>query len=248
MLGLGAAPAFASACSAAGRERIQGPGLDYQRIAFTASTIDPADPAYAWESLWGRIGLDSGSLVSTADPAPYQLVQYDPWAYGIGLIRTGQYIQFGPTTHADRTVAEIRLAAAPQMFMAGREIGPPLMRGRPGTGPSIANYRFQMAVPLMGSADALGLWRRTGSTGARTLMVLFSPRRDPPGGYHTRIVGRSNLAFSLISRTWSQHGGDWGFTLITEARCPGPIAILRYGWFLYVPDISRPLRDRRSDP
>ena len=69
--------------------------------------------------------------------------------------------------------------------------------------------------------------------------MFFTRQPDLPGGYYTRIVGRSDLAFSLISRTDLMHGGIWGITLFTEAECPNGIAMLDYMWVLYVSDFGR---------
>ena len=222
LLGLGPAPAFAAACGTAGRERVQGAGLDYQRIAFTASTIDPADPAYAWESLWGRIRLHRGSLISSPDPALRQIIRYAPISYSTALLRSGHYLHFTEARSEDRTVTDLRLAAAPGLIDLRLPIGTLLMGTRAGSAPAISGYRFQMAERMMGMAGSIGLWRRTGTRGPRTLLVLFSPRTDRTGEQDTRIIGRSDLAFSLISQTDSMHGGIWFFTLFTDAPCARP--------------------------
>lgn len=241
-IALGAAPALATSCDAgAVREHIKSAGTDYRRVPFTASAIDPADPRYAWTSSWGNLRLERGFMLSSADPALYQIVRYTP-VFSTAQIRSGHYLLFEPVSYSNRTVAEIRLAAAPELG-GGAPIGTSLTEPRPGIGPAIAGYRFQMAERLGAASRAyLGLWRRTGASGARTLLVLFSRRPNRPDGYETRIVGRSDLAFSLISRTDTFHGGDWSFTLFTEATCPGRIAMLSYLWHLYIPAHAQPAR------
>jgi hypothetical protein len=233
------APAFAAACGTGERERVQATGIDYQRILFTASTIDPADPHYAWQSLWGRIELHRGSLISSPDPALRQIIRYAPISYSTALLRSGHYLQFTEARSEDRTVTDIRLAAAPGLIDPHFPIGTMLTRPRLGTGPAISGYRFQMAEQMMGMAGSIGLWRRTGTRGPRTLLVLYSPRTDRRGEQDTRIIGRSDLAFSAISQTDSMHGGIWSFTLFTEAPCPQAVAMLTYRWVLYIPDLRR---------
>jgi hypothetical protein len=236
--GAGETPAFASACGPEGRQQVGADGLSYQRVAATIAAVDPADSRYAWQDVWGRIRLDRGSLVSSADPALYQIVRFSP-LYSTALTRSGYYLQFDPPLYGDRPIADIRLAAAPELINR-RPIGSLLMQPRPGDGPVIAGYRFQMAEPLMGSSDFLGIWRRTGTAGAQSLLVLFSRQPDRPDGYATRLVGRSDLAFSTISQTDSMHGGIWSFTLFTEASCPAGVAMLSYRWVLSVPEVVRP--------
>lgn len=232
-------PAPGAACSIAGRERVQGAGIDYQRVAFTASAIDPADPHYAWESMWGRIELHRGSLISSPDPAPRQIIRYAPISYSTALLRSGHYLHFTSARSEDRTITDLRLAAAPGLIDPRLPIGTLLRGPRPGAGPAISGYRFQMAEQMMGMAGSIGLWRRTGTRGPRTLLVLFSPRTDRTGEQDTRIIGRSDLAFSAISQTDSMHGGIWFFTLFTDAPCPRDVAMLTYMWVLYVPDLRR---------
>jgi hypothetical protein len=237
LIGVGTAPAFASTCgTGAGREQIRGAGLDYQRVPFGASIIDPADSRYAWTSEWGSVRLVRGSLLTSTDPALYQIIRFLP-IYSMALTRSGQYLQFDPAWYSDRAIDDIRVAVAPELINR-RPIGSMLIQPRPGEGPSIAGYRFQMAERLFGSNDSLGLWRRIRGSGARTLLVHFSRRTDRPDEYTSRIIGRSNLTFSLLSRTESTHGGIWAFTLFTEADCPNRIAMLSYRWVLYVPDLS----------
>jgi hypothetical protein len=241
LLYLPSAAASAPCGTGAEREQVQNAGMDYQRVAFTASAVDTADPRYAWRSSWGNLRLERGFILSSADPALYQIVRYTP-VFSTAQIRSGHYLLFEPVSYADRTIAEVRLAAAPELG-GGPPIGTSLTEPRPGIGPAIAGYRFQMAERLGAeSRTYLGLWRRTGSSGARTLLVLFSRRPNRPDGYETRIVGRSDLAFSLISRTDTFHGGDWSFILFTEATCPGRIAMLSYLWHLYIPAHAQPAR------
>jgi hypothetical protein len=234
-IGFAQAPAFASACeAAAGREQLRDAGRNYERIPFTASVIDRRNPRFAWTSEWGDIRLERGTILSSTDRAIYQIERYMP-VFSLGRVGSGQYIHFMPVSSGDRTLVEIRLAAAPLMDDAA-SIESRLSEPRPRSAPEIPGYRFQMAEDLVGmSRTYLGLWRRTGSSGARTLLVIFSPNRDSPGGYATRIVGRSDLAFSLISQIDTIHGGDWSFTLFTEADCPGRIEMLSYLWHLYIP-------------
>ena len=232
---------MASTCGAGlARERVLSPGLDYQRIPFAAQAIDPTDRRYAWTNSWGRVQLRHGSLISSADPALYQILRYTP-TFSTALIRTGHYLAFEPVSLSDRRIVDIRLAAAPELT-GGPSIGASLTQPRPGRGRVISGYRFQMAERLMGSGDSVGLWRNTGLSGARTRWSCSSPRLNRPGEYATRIIGRSDIAFSLISQTNTTHGGIWSFTLFTEAECPNGIAMLNYGWFLYVRDIGRPSR------
>jgi hypothetical protein len=235
--GLGAAPAFAAACGTGARQRVQGAGLDYQRVPFEASTIDPADLRYAWTNEWGSVRLVRGSLLTSTDPALYQIIRFVP-IYSMALTRSGQYLQFDPAWYSDRAIDDVRVAVAPELINR-RPIGSMLIRPRPGEGPSIAGYRFQMAERLFGSNDSLGLWRRIRGSGARTLLVLFSRRTGRPNEYTSRIVGRSDLAFSLLSQTESAHGGIWAFTLFTEAPCPNAIAMLSYRWVLHMPGTGR---------
>lgn len=238
LIWIGTVPATASTCDAEpARERIQTASLNYQRVPFGASRIDPTDTRYAWTSLWGEIRLYDGALVSSIDPALYQITRYTP-AYSTGLTHSGRYLVFEPASYADRTIVDIRLAAAPELG-GQRPGGSVLMQTRPGIGPFITGYRFQMAEPFGGRDTSLGLWRRTRSSGARTLLVLFTRRSELPGGYETRIVGRSDLAFALISQADTTHGGIWSFTLFTEATCPNAIAMLSYTWALYIPQIGR---------
>lgn len=236
-LGVGGVPAFASACdSERRREHVLAAGSDYQRITFSASAVEPADGQYAWVSEWGQIRLERGFRIASGDPALYQIVRYTP-VYSTALTRSGYYLQFERASSSNRTITDIRLAAAPELT-GGPPIGNSLTEPRPGTGPAIAGYRFQMAERLAAESGAyLGLWRRTGAAGSRTLLVHFTRGRRT--GDATRIVGRSDLAFSLISQTDTFHGGDWSFTLFTEGSCPGGIEMLSYSWFLYIPRAVR---------
>jgi hypothetical protein len=236
-IGFAQAPAFASACVAGrGRERLRDAGRDYERIPFTASVIDRRNPRFAWTSEWGNITLERGTILSSTDPALYQIERYTP-VFSTGQTRSGSYLLFVPVSLSDRTLVDIRLAAAPELG-GGPPIGTSLSEPRPRDGPPIPGYRFQMAEPLpAGGNSYLGLWRRAGRSGARTLLVHFS-RPNARGDYVTRVVGRSDLAFSLLSRIDTLHGGDWSFTLFTEADCPGRIEMLSYLWHLYIPAIA----------
>jgi len=234
-----AGPAFAFACPAGPeREAVRDVGIDYERVPFTAAAVDRADPRFAWTNEWGNIALQRGATLSSADPALYQIARYTP-VFSTGQTRSGSYLLFVPVSLSDRTLVDIRLAASPELG-GGPPIGTSLSEPRPGDGPAIRGYRFQMAEPLpAGGNSYLGLWRRAGRSGARTLLVHFS-RPNARGEYVTRIVGRSDLAFSLISRIDTMHGGDWSFTLFTEADCPGRIEMLSYLWHLYIPTTAPP--------
>jgi len=168
----------------------------------------------------------------------FQIARY-AHVYSTALTRSGHYLLFEPVSYANRTISEIRRTAAPELGGAPA-IGSVLTQARTGEGPVIAGYRFQMAERLMGDGQSyLGLWRRRGAVGARTVLVYFSRRPERPGGYETRIVGSSEQAFSLISEAGTLHGGAWSFTLFTEATCPGSIGVLRYVWMLYIPRATR---------
>jgi hypothetical protein len=238
-IGLAGAPLLASPCTAdAGRQQVRAAGTDYERVPFTATAVDRADPRFAWTNEWGNIVLQRGATLSSADPALYQIARYTP-VFSTGQTRSGSYLLFVPVSLSDRTLVDIRLAAEPELG-GGPPIGTSLSEPRPSDGPAIPGYRFQMAEPLpAGGNSYLGLWRRAGRSGARTLLVHFS-RPNARHDYVTRIVGRSDLAFSLISRIDTLHGGDWSFTLFTEADCPGHIAMLSYLWHLYIPVTAPP--------
>src|SRR3954471_5037136 len=236
--GLATTPLFAAPkCNGATRDHVRRADADYERIRLTVTRIAADDARYAWTSEWGGIRLEGGSALMSADPALYQITRYTH-VYSTALTRTGHYLVFEPVSYADRTISEIRVAAAPELGGAP-PIGAILTRPLPVEGPVIPGYRFQMAEPLSAESDAyLGLWRRTRSTGPITLLAYFARRPGRPDGYETRVVGRSERAFSLISESDTMHGGAWSFTLFTEATCPGAIAMLRYVWMLYIPRVS----------
>jgi hypothetical protein len=211
----------------ASRERIRDSGLDYQRLRFTSSNVAAEAPGYTIVPDAGQIQFEGGVTITSPDPDLYRLWRYDP-SFSHGLLRSGQSLVFKRVALGDRTIREIRLAASPGSAGAP-DMGRRSLTPRPGRAPRIPGYRLQMAERLI-AGSYLGLWRRSGSAGANSLLVYFREMPEGSGRYRTQIIGRSDLSFALVSLADSLHG-NWGFTLITEAACGQPLRMLDYGWY-----------------
>lgn len=209
------------------RESVRVGVLHYERVPLTFSAISSEDRNFALAAEQGQIQFTGGATFASGDPTLYQMWRYDP-IFSYGVIRSGQSIVFRHLRPSDPGSPEIRLAASPES--AGiPDTGRRWLRPRPAEGPHIPGYRFQIAERLYPDSF-LGLWRRSGSTGARTLLVYVRELPDRATRYRTHIVARSELAFSLISFADELHG-NWGFKLFTEATCPQPITMLSYTWY-----------------